>query len=252
MKFTLFKTPLFFLLAFSTLLICAGLADAGVLHPLALLVPLAGMLATFPSLNQIGSILVREGFDRIRTLRYTHSSATTKDLIYYLNGMILLAQNTALANAENVFICSGLIEFTKVSAQAWTGGQKIYWDDTAQKFTNVYAVGCILAGYAAEPAANPTSTGFVVLSPEMRAASGPSHSIIAAGSSTVENDADASIVISIPGLLTTDVVHANVRAITGVVYVLKAVPTANTLTVILSGNGGAGTIVDYSAMRAVI
>jgi predicted RecA/RadA family phage recombinase len=198
------------------------------------------------------SVKVREGMERITTIKYTHSSATVKDTIYYLNGMILLAQNSVGANVENVYIVKGLIEYDKVEAQAWTGGQKIYWDDTAGTFTNVRAVGCILAGYASEAKANPTTTGFIVLAPEMRAASNPAASIIAAGLSAAENDADATVTITVAGVAATDVVTATVSASTAAVYVVKAVCTANTITVTLSGNGGVGTVVNYQVTRAVI
>lgn len=198
------------------------------------------------------AVKVRDDLHKIRTIKYTHSSATTVDTIYYLNGMVLLAQNTALANVENVFVCSGLIEYAKVAAQAWTGGQKIYWDSVAAKFTNVYAIGCILAGYAAEARANPTDTGFVVLDPAMRAASQPSHSIIAAGTSAAEVDADATVTITITGAVAGDVAVVTLRAAANAVYVTKAVLTADTLTVTLSGNGGAGTQVDYIVIRAVV
>jgi len=43
-----------------------------------------------------------------------------------------------------------------------------------------------------------------------------------------------------------------VRASTAAVYVVKAVLTADTLTVTLSGNGGVGTQVDYIVTRAAI
>jgi predicted RecA/RadA family phage recombinase len=198
------------------------------------------------------SVKVREGMERIRTIKYTHSSATVKDTIYYLNGMVLLAQNSADANVENVFIVAGLIEYAKTSAQAWTGGQKIYWDAGNSVFTNVYAIGLILAGYAYEAAANPTATGFLALSPEMRAASNPTHSIIASGSSASETDADATVTVTIPGLAATDRCVASLHAAANAVYVTKVVPTADTLTITLSGNGGAGTIVDYICCRAVI
>lgn len=143
------------LVSIALLVVCAGLAFAGVIHPAVCALPFIG----------IGAVKVRDGFELIRTIKYTHSSDTTVDTIYYLNGRVMLAMNTALANVVNVFVISGLIEYAKVSAQAWTGGQKIWWDDTAGKFTNVYGTTCYLAGYAAEAAANPTSTGFVVLDP---------------------------------------------------------------------------------------
>lgn len=224
------------------ILFCAGLAMAGVIHPIVGALPLIG----------IGATKIRDEICHVRTLKYTHNGVTVTDTVYYLNGMVLMAMNSAGANVENVYVCSGMIEYAKVAAQAWTGGQKIYWDNAVGKFTNVYAVGCILAGYAHESTANPSDTGFVILDPSMRAASSPSHSIVAAGSSAAENDADASVVIAIPGVAATDVATVTLRAAANAVYVTKAVLTADTLTVTLSGNGGAGTVVDYTVSRAAI
>ena len=66
-----------------------------------------------------------------------------------------------------------------------------------------------------------------------------------AGISAAEVDADASVVISETGILATDVCLAVVTAAANAVYVTKVVPTADTLTVTLSGNGGAGTQVAW-------
>lgn len=71
-----------------------------------------------------------------------------------------------------------------------------------------------------------------------------------AGTSPSENDSDASVVISAPGVLATDFVVATIRAQSGTAYILKAVPTTDTITVTLSGNGGAGTQIDWAASRA--
>jgi predicted RecA/RadA family phage recombinase len=198
------------------------------------------------------SAKLRDPLELVRTVKYTHSSATVTDTIYYLAGMVMLAMNSALANVANIFIIGGLIEYTKVSTEVWTAGQKIYWDDTNARFTNVRTVGLTLAGYAAEAAANPTTTGFIILDPALKAASNPAHSLIAAGLSAAENDADASVVITVAGVAATDVVTATVSAATAAVYVTKAICTADTITVTLSGNGGAGTVVNYQVSRAVI
>lgn len=71
-----------------------------------------------------------------------------------------------------------------------------------------------------------------------------------AGTSTAEVDADATVTITVTGAAATDVASAVLRAAANAVYVTKAVLTSNTLTVTLSGNGGAGTLVDYVVYRA--
>jgi predicted RecA/RadA family phage recombinase len=49
-----------------------------------------------------------------------------------------------------------------VSAQAWTAGALVYWDDTAKLFTTT-STSNTLAGVAVAIAANPTATGRVRL-----------------------------------------------------------------------------------------
>mgnify|MGYP002335745092 CR=1 FL=1 len=61
----------------------------------------------------------------------------------------------------------GGFELAKVSAQAWTQGQAIYWDDTAKLCTTV-ATDNTLIGAALLAAANPSSTGNVLLDGTIR------------------------------------------------------------------------------------
>jgi predicted RecA/RadA family phage recombinase len=78
----------------------------------------------------------------------------------------------------------GVYELAKVSAQAWTAGAAIHWDDAARKATSVSA-GHSFIGYAVEPAANPSDTGAVKL-------------VHAAGASVVADR--VSVQIAIPDL----------------------------------------------------
>lgn len=56
----------------------------------------------------------------------------------------------------------GVWSLAKTSAQAWTEGQKIYWDDTNKRADSDPAVG-MLIGTATAAAVNPSSTGYVKL-----------------------------------------------------------------------------------------
>lgn len=55
-----------------------------------------------------------------------------------------------------------VVEHAKLSAQAWTEGQQVNWDDTNKRFTTV-TTGNFRAGVAYEVAANPSATGKVLL-----------------------------------------------------------------------------------------
>ena len=71
-----------------------------------------------------------------------------------------------------------------------------------------------------------------------------------AGATTPEVDADASVVAAVTGVLATDIVVATILAQANTVNIIKAVPTTDTLTFTLSGNGGAGTSIQYVVYRA--
>jgi predicted RecA/RadA family phage recombinase len=56
----------------------------------------------------------------------------------------------------------GVFDLDKVSAQAWTAGAAIYWDNTAKLCTTTVSTNTLI-GAAVEAAANPSSTGRVRL-----------------------------------------------------------------------------------------
>lgn len=56
----------------------------------------------------------------------------------------------------------GVYDLAKVSAQAWTVGALIYWDDSAKNCTTTASTNKLI-GVAAAAAANPSATGRVRL-----------------------------------------------------------------------------------------
>lgn len=60
----------------------------------------------------------------------------------------------------------------------------------------------------------------------------------------------ATITITQAGVLVTDIVFAQVQASTNAVSVQKVTPTADTITVLLSGDPGAATVVSWQVLRA--
>lgn len=73
-----------------------------------------------------------------------------------------VAQSGALATEEFVLVRTGAFKLPKVSAQAWTQGQKIYWSAANSNMTTV-ASGNLLVGSAYAAAANPSAEGIVIL-----------------------------------------------------------------------------------------
>lgn len=78
-----------------------------------------------------------------------------------------VAQAAALSGADVPLVARGVFEHAKTSAQAWTVGAKIYWDNSAKVFTTT-ASGNTLVGAAAAAAANPSDAGLVYLDGAIR------------------------------------------------------------------------------------
>lgn len=75
-----------------------------------------------------------------------------------------IAQNDAVSGATVVLITRGVVDIAKTSAQAWTVGALIYWDNSTKLATTAAAAGANkLIGVATAVAANPSATGRVLL-----------------------------------------------------------------------------------------
>lgn len=81
---------------------------------------------------------------------------------FKVGSIVAVATSAAASGATVEGAVTGVYDLAKVSAQAWTVGQAIYWDDTAKLFTTV-STWNTLAGVAVAVAANPSSTGRVRL-----------------------------------------------------------------------------------------
>lgn len=73
-----------------------------------------------------------------------------------------VAQATALSGQDVTIVRTGVFELPKTEAQAWTVGAKVYWDSGNSVMTTT-ASGNTLVGVAYAVAANPSTTGLVLL-----------------------------------------------------------------------------------------
>jgi predicted RecA/RadA family phage recombinase len=81
---------------------------------------------------------------------------------FKVGSIVAVATSGGLSGASVEGIVVGVVEVAKVSAQAWTVGLAIYWDDSAKLFTST-STSNTLAGIATAVAANPSATGKVRL-----------------------------------------------------------------------------------------
>lgn len=77
----------------------------------------------------------------------------------------------------------------------------------------------------------------------------PSHIVKFAGKEN-NGGGSATIAITVTGALATDLVFAQVEASTTPVTVQKVTPSADTVTVLLSGDPGAATVITWQVLRA--
>ena len=88
---------------------------------------------------------------------------------YKTGQLVGIVTKTVLQGESVDLLVIGIVVVAKVSAQAWTVGQIIYFDSAAGLFTNVSATGNVIVGQAVAVAANPTATGRVRLDGAVRA-----------------------------------------------------------------------------------
>lgn len=91
------------------------------------------------------------------------TGGTTKDVGHKVGDILVIAQSTQLLGEKFIGQRTGVVEHDKLTAQAWVEGQQVNWDDAAKRFTTV-SLSNFRAGVAARAAANPSNTGFVILS----------------------------------------------------------------------------------------
>ena len=90
------------------------------------------------------------------------SGGVTAGLGYLIGSLFVVAGSSVAQTLPFVGYTTGVFSLAKTSAQAWTEGQKIYWDAGNARADSDSTVGALI-GVAAAVAANPSGTGDVRL-----------------------------------------------------------------------------------------
>ena len=93
---------------------------------------------------------------------YTAPATVTAGICVKVGDALVYAATSAATGAQFSGVIRGVVEHAKLSAQAWTEGQAVNWDETNKRFTTV-TTGNFRAGYAYRVAVNPSATGLVML-----------------------------------------------------------------------------------------
>ena len=94
------------------------------------------------------------------TLVAPHDVASGDGLL--VGSIFAVATGDAVSGANIEAMTEGVFDLAKTEAQAWSQGDKIYWDDTAKECTTV-APGNVLIGVAVVDAADPSDIGQVLI-----------------------------------------------------------------------------------------
>ena len=92
--------------------------------------------------------------EQVKVIGLAHTAATTALTPLLINTHLFIPLNTAGANERNTFVRDTEINAAVTdTGAAWVLGDKIYWDDTAKKFTKT-STSNTLCGYALEAKAS--------------------------------------------------------------------------------------------------
>lgn len=159
-----------------------------------------------------------------------------------------VAVGDVLSGAEGQFLTEGVFSLAKTSAQAWTEGQKLYWDNSNKRLDSDGTVG-MLVGVAAAVADNPSSVGSVRLNGSAPSSSeGPQAAIVTltdstGGSGTHDDTLADGLNSSAPAAISAYTAHA-----AGAVAV-----TSNAATDLDTTAAGLATAVsELTALRATV
>ena len=97
------------------------------------------------------------------TLTFAAPVAFVSGTGYKVGSLFGIAGFSCASGETGVLWLRGVFTHAKTSAQAWTVGQPIFWDDTAKVMTSAAGTANLKVGVAFAVAANPSSTGSVRL-----------------------------------------------------------------------------------------
>jgi predicted RecA/RadA family phage recombinase len=110
--------------------------------------------------------IAQDSVSNLRTLKYTHSSALAPGDPLVVNGSLLIALNTTLANVENVFIYQGKVNLPKTNPLVISALDAVYWDAAASEI-NKTSGGNTACGFCAEAALSADTTVTFMLIPNV-------------------------------------------------------------------------------------
>lgn len=95
-------------------------------------------------------------------LPFTAPATVTAGIGVKIGDILVYPLISAASGAKFTGLIRGVVKHTKLTAQAWTEGQQVNWDDTNKRFT-IVTTGNFKAGVAAKAATTSDAIGEVLL-----------------------------------------------------------------------------------------
>jgi predicted RecA/RadA family phage recombinase len=199
-----------------------------------------------------------DSLSNLRPGKYTHNVATVPGDTIVVNGCVLVAVNTADANAENVYVYAGKHTMPKEAPLVINFLDEVYWDAGAGKVTKT-AGGNTPCGYCQEAALSADTTVTIMLQPTntfavgtitlangqilIGNAGGEAAANALSGDVTITNTGVASLKETTIKYATVNLTNANIKALRATPKELVAAPGANKIVEFVS----AVLFLDYGA-----
>jgi predicted RecA/RadA family phage recombinase len=95
-------------------------------------------------------------------INYTPSADVAAGKLVLFTDRVFFVPNAIAANATDAVQTCGVVQYEKTTGEAWTMGQKLYWNDTTKKLTTTASTNKV-AGYAVAAAASADTEGVCLL-----------------------------------------------------------------------------------------
>jgi predicted RecA/RadA family phage recombinase len=177
---------------------------------------------------------VIDNIQNARTLKLAHTAAVALNEVIVSNGLVLIAVNAALINAENIYVYMGKVTLDKAAPLVIGLGDIVYWDE-ADGNVNKSSSGNTMCGFCIAAAESADTTVDIFLFPDLTNL----------GATELANDsADGDVVaVDVLKVKTVSLTNAQIKGLAAAPKELVAAPGANKWLEFLS----AQLILDYGS-----
>lgn len=160
---------------------------------------------------------VIDSIQNARTLKLAHTAAVALNEVIVNSGLVLIAVNAALINADNSYVYTGKVTFPKAAPLAIDVGDIVYWD-VADGNINKSSSGNTMCGFCIAAALSADTTVDILLFPDLTNI----------GTAEIADDActGAKVAVDVLKVATVSLTNAQIKGLAAAPKQLVAAPGA--------------------------